>query len=360
MPSEEQPSALAETIKLGVDVHLESYVVVAKVDASAPGRPRRLKPDEFIAYVQELQGQCRQLYSCYEAGCFGYSLHRRLLWMGVANYVIQPVNWNERGKRVKTDARDARAMALCLDGYLRGNDRSFSVVTVPSERQERVRSLVRQRDGLVKERRRNVAKARGSARYYGRSLKGEWWRPSKWKLLKGELEGFLVELLEVHLAVILEIDRQLAAASRKVEQLDQPALPSGMGPVIYHTLEREACDWSRFASDRKVSSYTGLCPTEDSSADRRFQGSIDKSGNPRMRKALVELVWLLMKWNRGYRGFEKWNRELLSPKLSAARKKKIVVAVARQFAVDWWKVRTGRATPEELGLEMKPARAQAA
>ncbi len=360
MPSKKQPSTLADTIKLGVDVHLESYVVVAKVDGSAPGRARRFKPEEFIGYVRELKKQCRQLYSCYETGCFGYNLHRKLLDMDVINYVIRPVNWNEHGKRVKTDARDAAAMALCLDGYLRGNDRSFSVVTVPSEQEERKRSLERQRDSLIKERKRNAAKGKSTARYYAQPLKGQWWKPAKWELAKTNLEPFLVELLEVDREVVLQIDRQLAIVSERIEELSQPALPRGMGTVIYQTLELEACDWNRFTSSRKVASYTGLCPTEDSSADRRFQGSVNKHGNPRMRRALVELVWLLMKWNGGYRGIEKWSGQLLSPKLGSGRKKKIVIAIARQLAVDWWKVRTGRITPEELGLEMKPAKQQAA
>lgn len=360
MPSETQSSALADTIKLGVDVHLESYVVVAKVDGSAPCRARRFTPDQFIGYVLELKKQCRQLFSCYEAGCFGYALHRKLLDMGVTNYVIRPVNWNEHGKRVKTDARDAAAMALCLDGYLRGNDRSFSVVTAPSEQQERLRSLERQRDSLVKERKRNAARCKGTARYYAHSLKGEWWKPAKWKEVKEQFEPFLVDLLEVDREVILQIDRQLAVVTGRIEALPQPALPKGMGTVIFQTLELEACDWNRFANARKISSYTGLCPTEDSSGDQRFQGSVNKHGNPRMRRAFVELVWLLMKWNSGYKGIDKWREELLSPKLGAGRKKKIVVAIARQLAVDWWKVRTGRTTPEALGLEMKPAKEQAA
>ena len=45
----------------------------------------------------------------------------------------------------------------------------------------------------------------------------------------------------------------------------------------------------------------------------------------------------------------------MEAKLTKASKKKIVVAIARQFAVDWWKVRTGRISAGDLGLEMKEA-----
>ena len=58
------------------------------------------------------------------------SLHRRLEKLGVTNHVIRPIDWDEHSKQVKTDATQ---MVLCLDGYLRGNQRSFSTVRVPSE-----------------------------------------------------------------------------------------------------------------------------------------------------------------------------------------------------------------------------------
>lgn len=46
--------------------------------------------------------------------------------------------------------------------------------------------------------------------------------------------------------------------------------------------------------------------------------------------------------------------ELLSLKTSRARRKKIIVALARAFAVDWWRVRTGRCQAQDLGLRLQP------
>ena len=40
---------------------------------------------------------------------------------------------------------------------------------------------------------------------------------------------------------------------------------------------------------------------------------------------------------------------LAGGKMKAARKK-AVVAIGRQFVVDWWNVKTGRAEPCDLGL----------
>jgi hypothetical protein len=38
---------------------------------------------------------------------------------------------------------------------------------------------------------------------------------------------------------------------------------------------------------------------------------------------------------------------------TGAARKKAIVAVARQLAVDLWRIRTGRLTPEQLGLSIQ-------
>ena len=47
------------------------------------------------------------MVTCYEAGAFGFHLHRRLEELGIKNYVVQPQDWDERGKGVKNDRLDA-------------------------------------------------------------------------------------------------------------------------------------------------------------------------------------------------------------------------------------------------------------
>lgn len=70
---------------------------------------------------------------------------------------------------------------------------------------------------------------------------------------------------------------------------------------------------------------------------------------------LVECTWLLIRWNSSYVGVAKWQAQLLAAKVTKASRKRIVVAIARQFAVDWWRVRGGQVSAESLGLVMKPA-----
>jgi len=80
----------------------------------------------------------------------------------------------------------------------------------------------------------------------------------------------------------------------------------------------------RFQNGRQVGSYTGLCPSEDSSSKRRFQGSINKHGNRRLRPVLVECLWRLCAFQPEYRLVKKWRSELLNPKTNRPRRKKII------------------------------------
>ena len=101
--------------------------------------------------------------------------------------------------------------------------------------------------------------------------------------------------------------------------------------------------------------YTGLCPSEHSSGQTRRQGAITRHGNPRRRHLLVEAVWRLLKFQSQYRAIAKWHDPLTALRLTKARKKKIIVAIARQLAVALWRLATGRATAAALGLQVSPS-----
>jgi transposase len=111
-------------------------------------------------------------------------------------------------------------------------------------------------------------------------------------------------------------------------------------------VDAEICDWKRFYNRKQVGSYTGCCPGEHSSGDKRQVGGIDRMGNGRVRALLVEAVWRFLKWQPGWKAAQKMKTKLAA---GTAMKKKTVVALARQLAVDLWRWRTGRNTMEELG-----------
>lgn len=347
------PEPKVKTIKLGIDVHLDRYVVVRIIDGGTPQPPQRFAPPEFMLWAAKQLTLAGKVFTCYEAGPFGYSLHRKLEKMGITNYVVRPRDWDEYGRKVKTDKRDAKQLALHLDRYVDGNRDAFCVVRVPSPEQEQERSISRQRESFQRERQRLAAQGRSHALYYGEHLQGEWWEEEAWKTSAAQLPLIVVNLLEPLRRLIAALEVELKIRTKEVEAAAPEQLPIGLGKLTSQILEREVGDWNRFKNRRQVASYTGLCPSEDSSSDRRFQGSINKHGNRRLRPVLVEALWRLCAFQPEYRLVKKWRPELFNPKTSRPRRKKIIVAMSRGFSVDWWRVRTGRCKAQDLGLKLQ-------
>ena len=312
MSSENNTTTHAEVIKLGVDIHAGKYVVARQIDGASPQAPQRFTPEQFLTWAKKQTRLAGQVYCCYEAGCFGYVLHRRLEAIGVVNYVVRPRNWDEYGEKVKTDNRDAGELLHHLDRYLAGNKRALQIVRVPTEKEEQQRSESRQRDSLAKERKRLQNQGNSAARYYGFSVPAEWWRPKKFAVVRNELPEHLVALLEVWHRLLVVIDKELTAATARLERSNPRMLPVGLGALTATILDREVCDWNRFKNRRQIGGYTGLCPREDSSGGRRQQGSITKHGNPRIRHVTLEAIWRLFQFQPNYKPIVYWSERIRS------------------------------------------------
>ena len=58
-----------------------------------------------------------------------------------------------------------------------------------------------------------------------------------------------------------------------------------------------------------------------------------------------------------YRLVKKWGPELINPKTSRPRRKKIIVAMARLIGVDLWRLYTNQTTMDKLGLRPNTGKA---
>ena len=109
------PSTVSyESIKLGIDAHAKYYWVSRQVDGPTPQPVQKMTYDELILFVVKQQKLTRNVVTCYEAGAFGVHLHRRFEELGIKNYVVQPQDWDERGKGVKNGRLDAAALCQRL------------------------------------------------------------------------------------------------------------------------------------------------------------------------------------------------------------------------------------------------------
>ena len=106
-----------QTIKLGLDVHADTIVVVRILDHSAPQPAQRLTWSKFREWIKPQLPLAEAVHSCYEAGPFGYGLHRELIALGVKNVIVQPVCLDERHTGVNHDNSDAKELVQRLDRY---------------------------------------------------------------------------------------------------------------------------------------------------------------------------------------------------------------------------------------------------
>jgi transposase len=360
------PASLIELIKLGVDTHAGQYTFARMVDHLGIQPTQSMTPQDFLVFLAKQKKLAQRVVVVYEAGPYGYWLYRRAVELGVECLVCAPERLSRGRKRVN-DKIDARELLSRLDRHLAGNTTALRLVRVPTLQQEMSRRQARERNTYRKERQRWIARGRSLLHTMGISRPGRWWELDRYQQLKKmvseqygqatadqawvELDHYLefIQLASKHL------DEATAQLKEAAKQKQAPRL-KGIGPLSSELLDREVGDWIRFSNRRQIASYTGLCPGEDSSGDSRISLSIDKHGNPRLRTVLVELAWLLPRYQPNYKRLSRW-KWVFEPKAKAppAMKKKAAVALARQLAVDLWRLRTGRAQPEDLGLSLLSA-----
>jgi len=336
---------------LGIDVHQDFYVVVMQEGSSNPKPPQRFGKEAFLQWAARLKQCYGQVHAVYEACGFGFCLQRQLSALGIECYVVCPQKLDELAKRVKTDSLDARALCLRLDRFLQGNRAALALVRVPSEEEEQARALHRQREQLVKVRKVLEAQGRSLMVNHGIEPVQQWWKRRAFAALS--VPHWMRVLLQNTQPILLSLQSQIDQLTLQLQNAATAEPPRGLGKMTSVIIDREIGNWHRFSNRRQIASYTGLCPGEYSSGQKRLQSCVTKHGNPRLRAALVELAWRMVRFQPNYRPVRKWTDRLRKGQLTTgSKRKKAIIALARELAIDLWRIRTGRLTPEQLGLEI--------
>ncbi len=200
-----------------------------------------------------------------------------------------------RSRRVKTDVRDARALAqACQLGAYRRAHRT-------SDAQRTVRAQLAVREALVRTRTRYIAVVRALLRGAGIRVPGLG-SPRTFTTRVAALAvpavlarqlAPLVGLLDQLTAAIATADggfAQHASAEPIVQRLT--TVPC-VGPITAAAFRAAIDDVTRFRDAHQVAAYFGLVPRERSSGDGHYRGRITKSGNGRVRWLLIEAAWRL-------------------------------------------------------------------
>ena len=341
-----------QTIKLGIDWHAAHYRVVRIIDGAGPEPAQRFTPANFLKWAEKQVALAQQVFSCYEAGAGGYVLHRQLVRRGVTNYVVAARRLDPDYKGVCNDASDARELAANLERYVGGNPKAMRVVYVPTPQVEQRRQQSRQRQQLQSDRLREASRGRALLLSQGYRESNQWWRISRWAGLQSKVEPWLIERLSIYRRLILAIDLELNAVTQALTDSATGPRPKGMGALTQEAIQREVGEWGRFKNRKQIGSYAGLVGGVSASGPYQRDLPITKAGNRRLRTLAIELAWRMGVYQHQCRLIQRWKDVLLNPKAHARRRKRAIVAVARQVLVDLWRWQTGRVTAQQLGWVM--------
>jgi transposase len=346
---------IAQRMLIALDTHARYYVMARQLDSATPPPLQCISPQQFVAFALKQKSLAQQICVAYEAGPFGFGLARQLIAEGIECLVVAPKKLDPYSKKVWTDKTDVRELLSDLDRYLHGNVRALRPVRIPTPEQEMARAQSRQRDAFCRDLHRQAARGRMLLLQFGRHQSNHWWKPRHWSALKPTLEPQLIELLERLRSSIDALRKLIRPLEAILVQSAPKELPVGMGKLTFVLLLREVCSWQRFKTRRQVGGFTGLCGGVSQSGSVRQELSITKVGHRRMRTLLIELAWRLLRYQPQCRLVQKWWPRLSAADKNKRRRKQIIVAMARQLAIDIWKWQTGATTPEQLGWAVKTA-----
>lgn len=182
---------------------------------------------------------------------------------------------------------------------------------------------------------KSIAGLRLMSRPLGQAGPDELWRGQ----LHIELEALeqvqgLIDRVEAKLQAIAEADG-------RVQRLQ--TIP-GVGPRLSELVVAVLDDPHRFKNGKQVGAYAGLVPRQYESGTMSRQGRITGRGNPLLRALLVEVAWLMRRYNPALASiFER----VCGP--SKTRRKIAAVATARRLLVICWAMLRDGTTWREPG-----------
>ena len=297
-------------IMIGMDVHSKEHVLCA-VEPQLCGEPeilaeRKVPADvkNVLQFVRELQvayedptGLNELEFQCgYEAGCLGYSLYNQLMAAGLQCVILAPTTMmEERGRRVKTDARDAHQIAKCLAFGV------YKAVHILDETDHGVRSYMRMRTDKKKARKILMQQITAHLRLLGFNYEKTKWTQAHLAWLKDVQKEIsdpydrlvLREQLVDYESLTADIERydkeiESIAQMPRYEKAKELGCLLGMSTISSVAVMSEIGDFERFDKGSTFAAYLGLAPGEHSSGDHVRRTGISKAGNSNLRRILIE------------------------------------------------------------------------
>jgi len=385
MPQSKRPAPTSTTLNYDSTIigALETSEKKWVLAVQLPGVKRHtrhvLEPTgkELVLLIERLKSRCAaaghpvgRVILTYEAGREAFWLARFLVRRGIEVHVMQPSSLpvDRRARRAKTDVIDVEMLLRTLMAWLRGEPRVCSMVPIPNEADEEARRAHREREDLTRERVSIVNKIDAILATLGvkgyralmtnrrqqlAALRQPDGNPVP-QAARARIER-LLDRLELVLRQIKEVEVARDAVLKKPAPANEPERMirslvnlRSIGSEFATILVREAFV-RPFANRRALGSYVGLAGTPFSSGNSEREQGISKDGNRRVRKAMIELAWLWLRWQPDS-ALSAWFRERVG-KAGGRIRKIMIVALARKLLVALWRYVRDGVIPERAKMK---------
>lgn len=364
---------------IGMDVHKKSIeIAIAEEGRNGETRQYGSIPATMLSLdkaIRKISSKGTTLKFVYEAGPSGFEIQRYLTQKGFNCAVIAPsLIPKKSGDKVKTDRRDAMMLAkLHRAGEL-------TEVYVPDRDNEAMRDLIRAREDAVYARTKAKAQLSAFLLRHGHNYRGgtnwtkahlRWLADLKMSHPVGQIS------FQEYVDTVQATENRVKRFEVEIERLlvgwkMEPVVKALMGLrgiqlITACTIASELGEITRFEHPKSLMCYLGLTPSEYSSGEKTKKGKITKTGNPHVRRVLVESAWAYrfsarvgkslrvrqedlpefvneISWKAQLRLCNRYRKMILDGK----GKQKTLVAIARELVGFIWDIATKVLAHEEL------------
>ena len=362
-----------------VEMSLSSWLVAGIVPGVERQPLKKLKPDEtaLLALLKRWRDEAvragrkvRRIAVAFEAGRDGFWLARWLRAQGVEAHIIHAssVAVSREHRRAKTDRLDTELLKRAFLGWLRGERDHCKMAAIPTLSEEDAKRPSRERESLVGQQTRLINRMKATLVRLGirgfnpklkqaeqqlqalRTPEGEPIPPNTLAEIKRDME---------HRRFICEQIRSIER--ERLERLERT--PDSKPHAMVHLLARvtgvgvETADLLvnelllRNMRDRRaVARYGGLTGSLDQSGGTSRERGMARSGNPRVRRGMIQLAWRFLLFQKDS-ALSQWfyRRTEHAPRT----RKTMIVAMARKLLIALWRLVHEGVVPE--GVSMRPA-----
>ena len=367
-----------QNLYMAIELSNEKWKLGFTVGFGQAPRLREVDARDLSGLMKEIRlakerfglGEATGVQSCYEAGRDGFWLHRYLLSQEVANLIVDSasIEVNRRKRRAKTDRMDVGKLLTMLMRYQQGEKKVWSIVHVPSPKEEDQRQLHRELMALKAEQTHHINRIKGLLASQGIALSFKkdflsdleqvrlWDRTRLPAALEARVKREYERCQLVHRQINqLELERKEVVRTSNlpaVEQVRQLLRLKGIGMNSAWVYVMEFFAWRGFHNRREVGGLAGLTPTPYQSGESAREQGISKAGNRRIRAMAIEIAWGWLRF-QPQSHLSRWYQERFGKGNSRIHRIGIV-ALARRLLVELWQYLETGAIPEGALLKTVP------